>query len=208
MAAQKSDIQKLKDQLKKKTLAKKVSLAKIVEEIKLTKEIAKLDSPLYDKRELAKKDTMLLDVIIDQISEAYAADDRKMSLVFGLGIIPNKILAIMKSIQFSKHEEKEELLMMTGLDNQIIEDTLDAMGNTSYFSKAAIEVVPAIPMDIDKLKELLETVAIDMKLVSELDLNKFNQANIDYQYKRAEVKAQEMYVNTQEYVERATEYSE
>ncbi len=208
MATKKTEIQKLKDQLKKKVLAKKVSLAKRIEEIKLTKEIAKLDSPLYDKRALAQKDTMTLDVIIDQISEQYAADDRKMSLVFGYGIIPSKILAIMKSIQFSKHEEKEELLMMTGLDNQIIEDVLDAFGNTAYFSKAAIEVVPAQDMDIMLVKELLETVAIDMKLVSNLDLSRFNSANVDYQYKRAELKAQEMYDNTQEYVEKAQEYAE
>ena len=118
------------------------------------------------------------------------------------------MLAVMKSIQFSKHEEKEELLMMTGLDNQIIEDVLDAYGNTSYFSKAAIEVVPAIPMNIPAVKELLETAAIDMKLVSDLDLSKFNQANIDYQYDRSALKAEELYANTQEYIEKSTSYDE
>jgi hypothetical protein len=114
----------------------------------------------------------------------------------------------MKSIQFSKAEEKEDLLLMTGLDEQIIEDTLTAFGNTAYFSKANIEVVPEQPMDIQAVKDLLETVAIDMQLVSELDLSAFNQTNVDYQYKRAQLRADEMLANTQEYVEKATTYDE
>ena len=182
MAKKLTEIQKMKTELKKRQAAKKSEMAKTIELIQVSKEIAKLDSPLYNKRELAKKDSLTLDVITDQIAEDYAKDDRKMSLVFGYGVLPSKILAIMKSIQFSKHEEKEELLMMTGLDEQIIEDTLTAFGNTSFFSKAAIEVVPAIPMDIARVKELLQIVAIDMKLVSELDLSRFNTENVKYQY--------------------------
>ncbi len=207
-ATKQTEIQKMKAQLKKRQADKKSEMAKTIELIQVSKEIAKLDSPMYNKRELAKKDSLTLDVITDQIAEQYAADDRKMSLVFGYGILPSKILAVMKSIQFSKHEEKEELLMMTGLDEQIIEDTLTAFGNTAYFSKANIEVVPEQPMNISAVKELLETVAIDMKLVSELDLSAFNQTNVDYQYKRAQLKADEMYDNTKEYVEKATTYAE
>ena len=183
-------------------------MAQMVETIKVTHEIAKLDSPFYNKRELAKQDSLTLDAITETIGEQYAADDRKMSLVFGYGIIPSKMLAIMKSIQFSKHEEKGDLLMMCGLDEQIIEDVLTAFGNTAYFSKANIEVVPEISMNIPLVKELLNTIAIDMKLVSELDLGAFNTANVDYQYKRAELKAQEMYDNTKTYVEKATTYAE
>jgi len=201
-------IKELKAQLVKRKAAKKTEMAAKVELIKVTKEIAKLDSPLYEKRELARQDNVTLDAIVETISEQYAADDRKMSLVFGYGIIPSKILAIMKSIQFSKHDEKEDLLLMTGLDEQIIEDTLTAFGNTAYFSKAAIEVVPEMPMDISTVKDLLTTVAIDMKLVSNLDMSAFNLSNVEYQYKRAQHKADEMLENTKAYVEEATTYAE
>jgi hypothetical protein len=204
----KTEMKKLQAQLAAAKKAKANEIKEIVESIQITKEIAKLDSPLYNKRELQRQDNMRLDALVETISEQYAADDRKMSLVFGYGIIPSKILAIMKSIQFSKHDEKEDLLLMTGLDEQIIEDTLTAFGNTAYFSKANIEVVPEQPMDIDRVKELLETVAIDMQLVSELDLSAFNQTNVDYQYKRAALRAEEMYNNTKEYVETATDYEE
>ena len=208
MAKKVTEIEKLKAELKARKTAKKTEMAQLVEQIKVSKEIAKLDSPDYNKRELAKKDSMTLDAIIETISEQYAQDDRKMSLVFGYGIIPSKILAIMKSIQFSKKDEKEELLMMTGLDEQQIEDTLDAFGNTAYFSKANVEIVPAIPMNIDRVKELLSIAAIDMGLVSELDLSRFNKSNVAYQYERAEHRAAEMYENTKEYIQEATVYEE
>lgn len=203
-----TEIKELQARLKAVKATKTTEINDTIARIKVEKEIDKLESPLYAKRELARKDNLTLDALIDTISEQYAADDRKMSLVFGYGVIPSKILAIMKSIQFSKHDEKEELLMMTGLDEQIIEDTLDAFGNTAYFSKAAVEVIPAIPMSIEKTKELLQVAAIDMKLVSTLDLSRFNRTNVNYQYERAELRADEMYNNTKEFIEEATNYEE
>ena len=50
MAAKKTEIQKLKDQLVKAQKAKKTEMAQMVETIKVTHEIAKLDSPFYNKR--------------------------------------------------------------------------------------------------------------------------------------------------------------
>ena len=209
MAKVNTEIKKLKAELAKKAKERQAELADKVELIQVQKEIMKLDSPLYEQRELVKRDNLMLDALVETISEQYAADDRKMSLVFGYGIIPSKILAILKSIQFSKHEEKQDLLMMIGSDEQMIEDVLDAFGNTAYFSKAAVEVVPAQDMDIPRVKELLELVATDMKLLSKLDLSRFNRDNVDYQYDRAQLKAEEMYDNTKEYIsEAATTYSE
>ena len=98
--------------------------------------------------------------------------------------------------------------MMTGLDESIIEQTLDAFGSTAYFSKNTMEVVPEIPMDIALVKELLLVVASDIGLVSTLGLNKFNNANVTYQYDRSDVRAQELYNNTKDYVETAITYAE
>jgi len=204
----KVEIKKLKAQLAAAKKAKAAELKDMVELINTKKELDKLQSPWYDQRELQRQDNLKLDALIETIKEQYAADDRKMSFVFGYGVIPSKMLAILKSIQFSKTEEKHELLLMTGLDESILEDTLDAFGNTAYFSKASVEIVPEQPMDIDKVKELLEMVATDMGLVSNLDLSRFNTDNVKYQYDRARLKAEEMYDNTKAYIEEATEYEE
>jgi len=201
-------VDELRVELEARKVAKQAEIATVIEMAKVKHEMTKLDSPIYNRRELSKQDSTTLDIISEQIAEHYARDDRKMSLTFGYGIIPNKIISLLKAIQFSKATEREEFLMMTGLDEQIIEDTLDAFGNTSFFSKTAIEVVPAIPMSVTRVKELLQLVAIDMKLVSELDLSKFNSSNVEYQYKRAQLRADEMLDNTKEYIETATSYEE
>lgn len=198
----------LKAQLEERKLAKAQEIAELKESITLRHELAKLDSPLYDKRELQKTDNTKLDVLLNQVEEVYSKSDRKISQTFGYGIIPNKILTLLKAIQYVKATEREELLLITGLDEQTIEDTLDAFGNTAYFAKTSIEVVPEIPMDIDKTKELLRLVATDMQLVSDLDLSKFNIDNVRYQYTRARVKAEEMCENTQQYVQTALSYEE
>jgi hypothetical protein len=198
----------LKAQLEARKLAKAQELSELKETIVLKHELAKLNSPLYDKRELQKSDNTTLDVLLEKVEEVYAKDDRKMSQTFGYGIIPNKILTLLKAIQYTKASDREELLLITGLDEQTIEDTLDAFGNTAYFAKTSIEVVPEIPMDIDRTKELLRLVGTDMSLVSDLDLSKFNIDNVRYQYTRARVKAEEMCENTQQYVQTALSYEE
>ncbi len=201
-------IDELKAELAAKVAEKKAEVAATIAEAKVRVEISKIESPLFLKREMLKADEMKLQVVSDTIQEAYDRDDRKMSLVFGYGVLPNKILAIMKSIQFSKKDEREELLMMTGLDESIIEQTLDAFGSTAYFSKNTLEVVPEIAMDRPLVKELLLIVAADMGLVSTLELGKFNTANVTYQYDRASVRAEELYNNTKEFVETAVTYAE
>ena len=204
----KKETDKLKAQVKAAKKAADSTLADAIKTIALEQKIATYSSPMYARRALTKLDNTKLDAITTMIADQYAQNDRKMSLVFGMGLLPNKILAILKSIQYSKHEEKLDLLLMTGLSEDIIEETLDAYGNTSFFSKAAIEVVPAQPMDIMKIKILLTEVARDMGLVSNLDLSRFNSENVKYQYDRAQLRADEMLANTQEYVEQATTYSE
>lgn len=201
-------IEEMRKELADKAIQKKTEIDELIAITRVKHEMVKLDSPLFNDREMTKIDTLNLDVIIQTITEQYTVDDRKMSMVYGYGIIPNKILAIMKAIQFSKAEEKTELLMITGLDEQIIEDTLDAFGNTAYFSKANVEVVPEIPMDIPKVKELLKVVALDMGLVSEVDLSRFNTANVDYQYTRARLRAEDILLNTKLYLSEATTYTE
>ena len=201
-------VKELMAELETRKVAKQAELADLRETISLQHEITKLDSPLYNNRALTKADGITLDVITNNVAEVYARDDRKMGLTFGYGILPNKIITLLKAIQFSKAAEKEEFLMMTGLDEQIVEDTLDAFGNTAYFSKIGLEVIDEIPMNIVKAKELLRMVAIDMKLVSELDLSKFNTSNVEYQYKRSRLKADEMLDNTKEFVETALAYEE
>ena len=111
-----SKVKELMEELAKRKAEKKAELNDLIESTKIRHELAKLDSPLFNERELRKQDSVTLDVLLQHVEEQYAKDSRKVSQVFGYGILPNKVLALLKAIQFSKAEDKEELLMMTGLD--------------------------------------------------------------------------------------------
>ena len=171
-------------------------------------QINKLQSPLYVERQLEIEDNLKLDAIIDHIEELYAVDRRKVSQTYGYGDIPNKIVTITKAIMYSRMDEKAELLMMTGLHSSTVEDLLDAFGNTAYFSVRDMKVVPEIPMDIARTKELLQVCADDLGLVSTLKLHKISSDNVEYQRLRALSKAEEALENTLKYSTDAVAYDE
>jgi hypothetical protein len=173
----------------------------MIEKIKLEKELAKIDSQEYAIEQLEKADNDKLDAIIAQIEEIYANDKRKISQVYGYGIIVGKILTIAKSIQYAKQIEKADLLMITGFSEQLVEDLTDAMGNTAYFNVRTLSVMEAIPMNIERVKELVLRAGDDLGLVSGINLNKLNAANVQYQYDRAKLKAEEQLENTLKYAD-------
>ena len=201
-------LEELKAELAARKATKQAEMEELIATTKVRMELTSLDSPIYTERKLLEEDNAKLDVITQEVTEMYARKDRKIGLTFSYGVIPNKIITLLRAIQYSGLDEKQELLMMTGLSEQTVEDVLDAFGNTSFFSKAGVEIVPAIPMQLDDVKELLTQVYVDMQLVSTPDLRKFNVANVKYQYDRAQLKAEEMLANTLEYIDTAVNYEE
>lgn len=201
-------IETLRRELDQRVAERQAQMQAQLEEAKILCEMRKLESPLYIRRGLEKQDNAMLDAILNKIEENYALDNRKISRVFGYGVMVDKILTIIKSIQYSKADEKAELLAMTGLDESTVEEVLDSLGNTAYFSARTMEIMPAINADVNRLRELLSVVALDMGLVSDLNMNKVNQANVDYQFARAEFKAKEALENTLKYNNETVEYTE
>lgn len=192
-------IEKLLKELNDRKVAKQAEIKELIEVQKIELEMEMLDSPLYELRAIEAEDNLKLDAILNHIEELYTQDNRKLSQTFGYGIIPNKVLTICKAIQYSKHDEKQELLMMTGLTEQCIEDLLDAFGNTAYFSPRALEIVPEIPVNISMTKELLNTVIADLGLVGDIRLHKFNKETVEYQSTSARLRAEEALANTLKY---------
>jgi phosphoglycolate phosphatase-like HAD superfamily hydrolase len=142
------------------------------------------------------QDNMQLDAILEQIEENYALDNRKISRVFGYGVMVDKILTIIRSIQYSKIEEKQDLLAITGLSETLVEEVLDALGNPAYFSVREGRVMDEIPADVARLRELLEIVSLDMGLLRVPNLSKVSQQNFEYQFTRARLRAEELAENT------------
>jgi phosphoglycolate phosphatase-like HAD superfamily hydrolase len=175
---------------------RKAEMAVKMAEIRLANEARKIQSPLYERRCMEDQDNMQLDAILEQIEENYALDNRKISRVFGYGVMVDKILTIIRSIQYSKIEEKQDLLAITGLSETLVEEVLDALGNPAYFSVREGRVMDEIPADVARLRELLEIVSLDMGLLRVPNLSKVSQQNFEYQFTRARLRAEELAENT------------
>lgn len=203
-----TNLQQMQAELAARMEERKQEVKALMEEIKLRNELRKIESPLFEKRELEKQDNLKLDALIEQLEEFYSVDNRKISRVFGYGIMVDKILTIIRSIQYLKQDEKQEMLMLTGLDESTVEAVLDALGNPTYFSVRELKLVEEQPANVSELKSLLKVVALDLNLLSELNLNKVNQDNVDYQFTRARLRAEEALENTLKYANDKIEYTE
>ena len=203
-----TNLERMKAELAARMEERKQEVKNLMEEIKLQNELRKIESILFQKRELEKQDNLKLDAVIQQLEEFYSVDNRKINRVYGYGHMVDKILTIIRSIQYLKQDEKQEMLMMTGLDESTVEAVLDALGNPAYFSVRELRLIDEQPANVDELKSLLKIIAIDLNLVSELNLNKVTQENVDYQFTRAKLRAQEALENTLKYANDKVDYTE
>jgi len=85
---------------------RKEEVRKLMEKIKLENELKRIESPLFETRELEKQDSLKLDTFIEQLEEFYSVDNRKISRVYGYGYMVDKILTVIRSIQYLKQDEK------------------------------------------------------------------------------------------------------
>lgn len=203
-----SKLDEMKAMLAERSAKKKAEIEQLIEQRKIEVEIKKLDSPMYAEMMLIAEDEANLTAHIEMIAEMYAAEKRKISYVFGFGEPINKLLTLIKAIQYAKQEVKMDLLCSTGLSINTVDNITDLFGATAYFSPKQLRIVDAIPMNIDGLKEAINMAYLEMGLISTPNFSKFNKANIDYVYSTAEAKAREMLENTLKYSDADVTYTE
>jgi hypothetical protein len=194
-----SKVENLNKELQAKIKAKQKELKELVQAKKIEAQLALLDSPLYQDRAIKQEDESNLNAIITSIEETLAEDKRQFYPVYGYGVTVGKLMGIVRAIQYSKVDEKADMLAMTGLNEEQIETISDAIGNPAYFSPQKMEVLPAQPMDVEVLRRELGQAWIDMGMVSKLNLFKLNQERCNYQFERAQLKAEELLDNSIKY---------
>ena len=198
-----TNIQKLINELEATRQQKQAEIANLIEEAKLKLQIAKLKSPVYELQQIDANNTAQLDAILSIIEEHYSEENRKVIGTYGMGVMANKLLTIAQCIMYSKQHNKQELLMITGVSEQFIEDLLESFGSTSYFSPREMRIIPARQPEIQSLRHMLNEFATSIGLIGNINLSKVTTENMEYLYARAEVKANEMLENTQKYAAQA-----
>ena len=170
------------------------------EELKALKQVRVLAYYESDKylEDSAKEDA--LKVLTDALSNVelvYAELDRKLIAKFGYSVILDKLLTLASSLKFMPLAEKQALLSLIGISEISVEEVLDSVGNTAYYSKDShtiVEEIPFIRNDVKKVLEKIE-VELDIELVSELRY--VTEIKLEAMYKRSKNVAEEMYINTE-----------
>jgi hypothetical protein len=155
--------------------------------------IAAMDSPLYIPREIAKRNEAQLASITAEL-EAFGKDNCAIRKQFGFGNQVDAILTILTSVMYCKGVVKDEALAISMLDTDIIEQTLEALGSTTYFNEKTCEIVPHRQHNAPYLKQLIEAIADDMGIV-DVQLSKISTTNMDLREKIAFAKASKLNQN-------------
>jgi len=173
-------LEQLKQQLAAKTATRKLEIAESIEERKLETKIQMIDSPAFETREIAKNNMLTLQAIQESIEEI--SSDVVIYRQFGLGAQINKLLGLVKTAMFAKAIHRDEVQSVFGIDEDILEDIIDALGNSAYFKPEEMIMVDEVMPDIPVLKELLMLVAEELGL-TDLPLKKISKAVFEKQYK-------------------------
>ena len=110
------------------------------------------------------------------------------SRVYGYGNQIGALVGILSGIQYSAAEHRLQMLATTGLNEQIIEDTLNAFGSPSYFSAKYETIVPEKPYCINSIKNSLEV--LEIKLNINLDKDAITEELLSKQFESAKLRAE------------------
>ena len=110
------------------------------------------------------------------------------SRVYGYGNQIGALVGILSGIQYSAAEHRLQMLATTGLNEQIIEDTLNAFGSPSYSSAKYETIVPEKPYCINSIKNSLEV--LEIKLNINLDKDAITEELLSKQFESARLRAE------------------
>ena len=110
------------------------------------------------------------------------------SRVYGYGNQIGALVGILSGIQYSAAEHRLQMLATTGLNEQIIEDTLNAFGSPAYFSAKYETIVPEKLYCINSIKNSLEV--LEIKLNINLDKDAITEELLSKQFESARLRAE------------------
>ena len=161
-------------------------------------EMKLIDSDLYAKRMQDKENVATIEAIYQ------AGEDLDPEFVrrpyFDYGVEANRLIALVRSVNFSRKDVKPVLIAMTGWSEADMEILLDHLGQPAYYSPKYHTKIEAIQPNIPALKEELELMAMTLGLVGS-DFGKVNETAAKVLFDKAEVTADTLYLNSQEFQE-------
>lgn len=125
--------------------------------------------------------------------EVYSKTLRKVrtwnpSKRYGYGNQFAELSGLLSGIQYSVQEHSDQMLAVTGLTKDLIERTLNALGQLPYYNTNHNVLVDGIPTNAVELYQCVQL--IEQKLGVVLDKSYITQANADRQFNNALIRAE------------------
>ena len=129
-------------------------------------------------------------VSVMPISSARTRENRKWnpSKQYGYGNQITMVTGLLSGIQYSATDHKLQMLALTGLDEDLIEATLAAFGNTSYYSANYHTVVDEVPFNVPAILANLDLV--EEALGVTLDKSAINESTMRTHFTKARLTAE------------------
>lgn len=116
---------------------------------------------------------------------------------YGLGLHIQALSGILSGIQYSTAQHKQQLLaLIPGISEDLIESTLEAFGQTSYYSRNYNIIVPEVPANLTKLLTNLDLIEssinksnLDPAKAISLDLSRLTPQFVEHKFELARLKA-------------------
>jgi hypothetical protein len=165
---------------------------------KLKGNIASLTSPILIqaqidakiKEEVTNKLKLMItrcEALIDSMpiySEKTRQDKKwKTSTQYGYGNQVELLIGLLSGIQYSDKTHKAHLLALTGLNEDLIESTLDGFGNPTYYSNIDGMVIEERPFNLDKILTNISLVEQALDII--LDKDKLTGVNMRSRFQSA-----------------------
>ena len=170
---------KLKQQDAATQLSAKIALRQIEDASKY------LDSDQYTQDEVEKANALIMGTIMNELEKSGA----RISMMFGCNATVNAIVALASTLRYQKNSI--ELIGRYGLTEGVINDVLLYVGSPAYFNVTHNVIVPAVPFNIEKLKQAINDFCVKLQLVDP-DMTHVTEEKFAERFSRRAVVAENM----------------
>lgn len=199
-----TNLEAIRNQVNAAKEAAKMQLAEKIEMAKLQAELSLLNN---EKFQQAKVQAVLRQEATDKLEElnnicativdsnqVYSQAQKqvrtwKPSKRYGFGNQFAELIGLLNGIQYSVSEHSNLMLAATGLNKDLIEATLSALGTNTYYSVNNSVVVQGQPVQLEDLINNIQLV--EQCLGVSIDKSKLTQEQFDLQYVLATAKAEQ-----------------
>jgi hypothetical protein len=196
-------IVELQTELQNKVKAAQAEAVEKAQRAQLEAQLGLLESPLYQQALVnQQRQQVSINRIEGMLEEAKAViaavpvydsirrQDKQWNgrVLYGHGIEFNNLYQLLSGIMYSSREHKQLLLEQTGLTESLIESTINAFGNTAYFSIRDGVIVDEVPFNIATLIANCTLIAATLSI--ELPMTELMEDKFVKRFETAKVRAE------------------